>query len=163
MPELAEIRPAEPGDAPQMAALLNAVIAIGGTTAFEDPVTPGDMRAWYVDGPLLACCHVAVDDAGDVAGFQALERDENPQDIAYISTFARPSPRVHGVGTALFGATRAAARRLGLREISANIRGDNVSGLAYYAKMGFRDHAVVRGVPLKDGTPVDRIVKRFQL
>ncbi len=163
MPDLARIRPADPDDAPQMAALLNEIIAIGGSTALETPVTAGDMRAWYIDGPLVDCCHVAVDDAGDITGFQVLEHDEVPQGIAYISTFARQSPRVPGVGTALFQATCTAARGLGLREISAKIRGDNVSGLGYYSKMGFRDHSVDPGVPLKDGTPVDRIVKRFQL
>jgi hypothetical protein len=29
--------------------------------------------------------------------------------------------------------------------------------------MGFQDHRVIPGVPLSDGTPVDRVLKRYQL
>lgn len=44
---------------------------------------------------------------------------------------------------------------------NATIRADNAGGLAYYARMGFQDYAVARGVPLADGTPVDRISRRY--
>ncbi|MEO0913232.1 MAG: GNAT family N-acetyltransferase [Pseudomonadota bacterium] len=158
------MRPARVEDAPEMAALLNEIIAIGGTTAFEDPVTPENMRDWYVEGPKLYCCHVAVDDAGAVAGFQMINRNPKlPEGIADIATFARQSPLVRGIGTALFAETTAFARAAGCDAINATIRADNVPGLAYYSKMGFLDHDVDVGVPLKDGTPVDRISKRYQL
>ena len=146
-----------------MADLLNEIIAIGGTTAFEDPVTPQDMVDCYIKGPLLECCHVAVDDRGDVAGFQSIDFDEVPNGVGYIATFARQTPVVRGVGTALFEATRQFAKKAGLTTINAKIRADNAPGLAYYSKMGFQDHSVVRGVPLKDGTPIDRIVKLYSL
>ncbi|MDB5552313.1 MAG: GCN5-related N-acetyltransferase, partial [Rhizobium sp.] len=73
------------------------------------------------------------------------------------------SPKTKGVGTALFPVTRAAAEKLGLAFINATIRADNVSGLAYYTAMGFEDYDRQVGVPLLDGTPVDRIKKRFLL
>ena len=160
---LANIRPASRSDTPQMAALLNEIIAIGGTTAFEDPVSADDLAQWYL-GADAWCCHVAVDSAGDIAGYQALERtDAYGPGIGEISTFARQSPVVKGTGTALFDATKAAARAAGLATINAKIRADNVPGLAYYSKMGFLDHSVIPGVPLGDGTPVDRILRRYQL
>jgi L-amino acid N-acyltransferase YncA len=147
-----------------MAALLNEIIAIGGTTAFEDPVTPADITAWYIEADRLFCCHVAVDDTDKIAGFQSLESDAaDVEKIGYIATFARQTPLVKGVGTALFQFTRDTARELAVREISAKIRADNTPGLAYYSKMGFLDCDVVRAVPLKDGTPVDRIIKQFRL
>ena len=68
-----------------------------------------------------------------------------------------------GVGTALFAETRARARALGLRAIDATIRADNAGGLAFYDRLGFVDHGVVPGVPLKDGTPIDRRTKRHTL
>ena len=43
------------------------------------------------------------------------------------------------------------------------IRADNPSGPGYYTTMGFEDHQVARAMPLQDGTPVDRISKRYQL
>ncbi len=164
MPSLADIRPATARDAPEMLAILNEIITIGGTTAFEDLLTLEQLTSWYVEGPRLFCCHVAVDSDGKIAGFQSLDQNpELPEDMADIATFARQTPLVRGIGTALFAATTANATTKGLATINAKIRADNVPGLAYYTKMGFRDHSIVAGVPLKDGTPMDRVVKRFQL
>ncbi|NNE89388.1 MAG: GNAT family N-acetyltransferase [Silicimonas sp.] len=163
MPKLADIRRAAPQHAPQMTTLLNEIIAIGGTTAFEVPVTCQNIVDWYIDGALLSCCHVAVDKHGDIAGFQSVELEEEPSGVGYIATFARQTPVVKGVGTALFEATKRFVKDAGLTTINAKIRADNVPGLAYYAKMGFEDHSIVPGVPLKDGTPVDRIIKLYHL
>ena len=74
----------------------------------------------------------------------------------------RSTPRT-AIGSALFAATCAEARRLGLTGINATIRADNSGGLAFYSRQGFRDHSVRAAVPLKDGTPVDRVSKRFSL
>lgn len=147
-----------------MAALLNEIIRIGGTTAFENAVGPEDMADWYVECDGLYCCYVAIDNNGNVAGFQALEHtDAYGPGVSEISSFARQTPLVRGTGTALFEATRAFAETAGLSAINAKIRADNLPGLAYYTKMGFSDHSVIPGVPLKDGTPVDRILKRYQV
>lgn len=164
MPTLAKIREALPKDAPEMAALLNEIIKIGGTTAFEDPVSSAQIAQWYIENDALYFCFVAIDDAGKIAGFQVLESDEGDADkIGYITTFARQTPLVKGVGTALFGSTKERARAMGVRTINAKIRADNTPGLAYYTKMGFVDHDLKHGVPLKDGTPMDRIIKLFTL
>lgn len=147
-----------------MAALLNEIIAIGGTTAFEDAVSTAQIAEWYVESDALFCCHVAVDDAGKIAGFQSLDgKASDVEKIGDIATFARQTSLVKGVGTALFQSTTSKARALGITVISAKIRADNTPGLAYYSKMGFVDHDVVPAVPLKDGTPMDRIIKLFPL
>lgn len=164
MPEI-QIRPAKPGDAPAMAAILNPIIAAGGTTAREEPVDAAYMAEVIATA---ICCHVAEDGAGTrngtLAGMQWLDRlPELPPDVGDIATFARMAPKRPGVGRALFAVTCQAARASGLSELNAVIRADNVPGLGYYGKMGFEDHDVLPGVPLKDGTPVDRIVKRFAL
>ncbi|HEX7850799.1 MAG TPA: GNAT family N-acetyltransferase, partial [Sphingomonas sp.] len=78
-------------------------------------------------------------------------------------TFARRGSTTRGIGSALFAATRAAAIAAGLKAINATIRADNTGGLTFYAKMGFADYAVARAVPLADGTPVDRISRRYDL
>ena len=157
------VRPAEPGDAAEMAALLNEIIAIGGTTAYEDPFEPADLYASLVAAETILCCHVALSE-GRVVGFQALETEEGSGVVTgYIATFARQTGGVPGVGRALFPITVAAAREAGLTEIIATIRADNKPGLGYYSRIGFVDHEVHKGVPLKDGTPVDRISKRYAL
>lgn len=160
-------RPAAPADAPAMCAILNAIIAIGGTTAYEDPFTPASMTANYIAAPLLISCTLAELD-GVPAGFQALwHPDPTHGDLGpgwgFIATFVRPGLTGQGIGRALFTATQSAARAAGIATIDATIRADNASGLTFYGAMGFRDYDVIRAVPLKDGTPVDRIRKRYDL
>uniref|UniRef100_UPI004047154B hypothetical protein n=1 Tax=Yoonia sp. TaxID=2212373 RepID=UPI004047154B len=64
-------RPAVNGDAAQMVTLLNAIIAVGGTTAHQTPLDIATMRAQYIAPPALICCHVAISN-GRLSGFQFL-------------------------------------------------------------------------------------------
>jgi len=68
-----------------------------------------------------------------------------------------------GIGQKLFSATRFAAKAAEVKTIDATIRADNVGGLKYYSGLGFTDYDVLKQIPLNDGTPVDRIRKRFDL
>jgi L-amino acid N-acyltransferase YncA len=160
-----EIRPAREGDAEELATLLNEIIARGGTTALEEPLTADTLARTMLIGPDVICCFVAVArDTGQLAGFQTLARsDDLADDIGDIGTFARVGATQRGVGSALFAATRAEAARQGLAQINATIRADNVGGLAFYKRMGFVDHDIKRAVPLKSGAAVDRISKRYSL
>lgn len=152
-----KIRTVTPQDAEALTQLLNDVIGAGGTTAIETPLTPAEFSEWFISGSNALSCHVAEVD-GLLVGFQALSADDAlPPDTADIATFSRLSPKVRGVGSALFPATLAAAKSHGFKHINATIRADNVGGLAYYHKMGFRDYDRLPQVPLSDGTPIDRI------
>jgi ribosomal protein S18 acetylase RimI-like enzyme len=159
------VRPVASEDAPALAELLNAVIVRGGTTALEHAFTPERLAETYLDGPNVLACLVAVDtETGQPEGFETLIRDSGlPDDIGDIGTFARVDGAQKGIGSALFAEMVKAARAHGLTAINATIRADNVGGLAFYAKQGFVDHDVTRAVPLSDGTPVDRVHKRFAL
>jgi len=159
------VRPVRGSDAAEVAELLNAIIARGGTTALETPYSPEHLAEVYLTGPDVLCCFVALDgETGRIEGFQTLGRDADlGPDWGDIGTFSRVGGTQRGVGTAMFAATRARALELGLAGINATIRADNEGGLAFYGKMGFADHKVDRAIPLKDGTPVDRISKRYAL
>lgn len=159
------VRPTEPGDIPALTAIINAIIAIGGTTAYEEPFGTADLERKLLTGPNCLCSHTAIDRRdGSPAGFQYMALNPAlPANWGDIATFARPAPKLPGVGTALFAATLAFAGAHGLVAINATIRADNTSGLAYYARMGFADYDVIKSVPLRDGTQVDRIMKRFDL
>ncbi len=158
------VRPVASSDAAELAELLNAVIAAGGTTALQEPFTPEALDAAYLTGPNVHCCFVAEDEDGTLLGFQTLGRYPGlPDDVGDIGTFARIGGTQRGIGSSLFAATAKRAAELGLSAINATIRGDNSGGLAFYTKQGFVDHDVTPGVPLKDGTPVDRVHKRFVL
>ncbi len=158
------VRPVAADDAAELAELLNAVIAAGGTTALQEPFTPEALDAAYLTGPNVHCCFVAEDEDGTLLGFQTLGRYPGlPEDVGDIGTFARLGGTQRGIGSALFAATTRRATELGLSAINATIRGDNTGGLAFYTKQGFVDHGATPGVPLQDGTPVDRVHKRFVL
>ncbi|MBP7135949.1 MAG: GNAT family N-acetyltransferase [Sphingomonadaceae bacterium] len=160
-----EVRDVRAGDAAELAELLNAIIAQGGTTALEVPFTPERLADSYLTGPAVLCCFVALDPASQgILGFQTLGRyPDLPDDVGDIGTFARIGNTQSGVGSSLFRATRERALALGLTAINATIRADNAGGLAFYSRQGFRDHSVAKAVPLSDGTPVDRISKRYSL
>ena len=158
------VRPVTSQDAPALADLLNAVIRAGGTTALESEFTPEALDAAYLTGPKVLCCHVAENAAGELVAFQTLGRYPGlPDDVGDIGTFAAPDRKQSGAGSALFAATRDCARALGHSAINATIRADNLGGLAFYTKQGFVDHGVTPAVPLNNGTPVDRVHKRFSL
>jgi GNAT superfamily N-acetyltransferase len=157
-------RPARPEDAAPMAALLNTIIARGGTTAHQAPFDPDRILSHYVLAPDAISCTLAEID-GTIIGFQALGTAPGylPEGWGEIGTFVAEGMQGKGVGKALFAASSAAARAAGLRHIDATIRADNFGGLAYYTGLGFRDYRILRHVPLADGHPVDRHGKRFDL
>lgn len=158
------VRPVAADDAAELADLLNAVIAAGGTTALEEPFSPDWLAMSFLNGPDVLSCFVAEDEEGALLGFQTLVRNSGlPDGVVDIATFAKLGGTQRGIGSALFAATAKRAAELGLGAINATIRGDNTGGLAFYSKQGFIDHGVTPGVPLKDGTPVDRVHKRFVL
>ncbi|RWX18462.1 GNAT family N-acetyltransferase [Rhizobium hidalgonense] len=157
------VRKAVSSDAGELSALLNEIIRAGGTTALETRLSAAEFADWFIDGEFPVVCHVA-EHGQWLMGFQSLSLyGDPPKGVADIATFARVNPKTAGVGSALFPATRAAAKELGLEFINATLRADNVSGLGYYAKMGFETYDRLLQVPLQDGTPVDRIKKRFRL
>jgi RimJ/RimL family protein N-acetyltransferase len=147
-------------DAAPLAALINRIIAIGGTTAHELPFTPAHFTHHYITGPEVICCHMV----DGPLGFQGLSWwPELPEGWGDIGTFVAPEARGSGAAAALFAATLAFAQAKKITTINATIRADNVLGLAYYTKLGFRDYASDPNFCLKDGTQVGRLSKRFDV
>jgi len=157
------IRPVQHTDIGQMTELLNEIIEIGGTTAYLTPQTEADIARWVSRGGDKASWHVA-DEDGAVLGFQWAEpHDQLPAVAASVATFVRVGTVGKGLGTRLFAATTAKARALGFVWLNASIRSDNVSGLTYYAKMGFKDWKIDPDAALSDGRITGKTHKRFNL
>ena len=156
---LIHVRPAKLTDAGVLCDLLNEIIRIGGTTAYEIPMTVDEFIECFLSGPNFVSCFVAEDEKSGL--LLGLRHVELPDDWVDIATYARPEPKIPGVGAALFAATKVKARELHLSAINTTIRADNTGGLAFYKKMGFEDYKITEAVPLRDGTPVDRGSKRF--
>jgi L-amino acid N-acyltransferase YncA len=162
---LITVRPAHPLDAREMAEILNAIIAIGGTTAMTGMIDAAYFVNRMRSAPDASAWHVAETEEGEIVGFQwiAPGGDYLPPEAAEIATFARPGQQGLGIGSKLFEATRAAAKRLGYRWINANIRADNGGGLIYYQSRGFEDYGRIEGYRMADGTVVDKVLKRLEL
>jgi L-amino acid N-acyltransferase YncA len=144
-------------DAEGMAQVLNEIIAIGGTTAHENPKPVAAVRKGYIDGADVLSSVVA-EEEGRIVGWQSVE---HWQGEAHIGTFVQPGLQARGVGAGLFALTCETLRAKGVREIVASIRADNVPGLAYYARIGFVDFAQEPDFALSDGRRVGRIHRRF--
>jgi GNAT superfamily N-acetyltransferase len=157
------VRPAGPADAHALNSLLNIIIRKGGTTAYETAFSEAEFGEHFLAGPSALRCLVAEQMVEkSLLGFQTLVHSPNsPPRCCDIATFARPEPKTPGTGALLFAATVLRDRELGLRSINATIRRDNIGGRAFYEKMGFHNYRIDKAVPLEDGTPVDRISKRF--
>jgi len=158
------VRPAVRLDTASMAALLNEIIKIGGTTALVRPVTGDDIAEWMSFSPENSAWHVALDDTEKVVGFQWIVPSEQlPPEAAEIATFVQVGQTGLGIGSSLFTATASAARSLGYVWIRANIRADNEGGLTYYQSRGFRDYDVIEGYELADGNVVNKRLKRYDI
>lgn len=156
------VRPAGVLDCRGMADLLNEVITIGGTTAYVTPFSTEMMKSKVKEPGSV--WHVAETNAGEIVGFQWLERHPDLGDNSTsIATFTKVGATGLGIGSKLFDLTRKAAIDLGYTYIHATIRTDNESGLTYYQSRGFEDVQRLHNQQLDDGTIVDKIVKRYRL
>ncbi|MHA6265499.1 N-acetyltransferase family protein [Aliiroseovarius sp. CAU 1755] len=163
-------RQARPADAQAMCDLLNPIIREGSTTAHRSVFDAERMRVTHIDEPRLIRTTLAFD-GDDLLGFQLLEWSDPaydgpealPDDWAVIASFVRTGLQGRGVGQVLWRDTLLAAKRAKVKAIDASIRTDNLSGLAYYSKLGFRDYSSINGMVLSDGSVVDKTRKRFDI
>jgi L-amino acid N-acyltransferase YncA len=156
--------PAAVDDAVELCDLINAIIARGGTTAYQVPFTPDSFLPYYITGTHVISCFKAIDEDGRALGFQGLgHADYVPSEWGDIGTFTRIDTVQRGVGTALFQETKCIATAKRIPTLSAIIRADNAGGLAYYTKLGFVTYDVLKAIPLADGIKVDRFCKKLAL
>jgi GNAT superfamily N-acetyltransferase len=151
-------------DLRQTADLINEIIAIGGTTAITKPLSREEIEGWLLGDPDRSVWHVAMDADGNVLGFQWVGPfGDLPPEACEIGTFVKAGRTGFGIGSKLFEATKLAARLLGYDWINAEIRADNVSGLAYYQSRSFEIYGRKDGLVLEDGSEVSKVLKRYNL
>ena len=154
-----EVRDMQRADVAACLKIINHIINVGGSTAYEEPYDEAGLAAHYMDEPPAS--NVVLLD-GRVVGFQAAFEIE--PGVFSIGSFTDQENPARGAGAALFAKTRDDCRKLGGTSIIAKITSDNTGGLAFYSKMGFQpDHIIPADHTRSDGTVVDRIVKRFVL
>lgn len=158
------IRNAMLRDATGMAQVLNEIIEVGGTTARLDPMTDEIIQESMLKDVGQTSWLVALDSTHKIIGYQSAEpHSKLPKDAANIASFVKVGIVGGGVGTKLFTQTTTVLRDLGYTWINASIRSDNVSGLRYYDKMGFKDWKIEPDACLSDGRMTGKHHKRYDL
>lgn len=152
------VRPMEQRDVPACADLLNHTIALGGTTAYEEPYSYEHFEAHYLNEPPVT--HVVLWN-DRIVGFQGAFDDGN--DDLSIGSFTDQRNPVKGAGRVIFPVTCDAARAKGFKRILAKITEDNVPGLAYYSSIGFKDLDIIPNDATRNGKPIARVIKVFDL
>lgn len=134
------IRQSTEADAPGMAAVLKEIIDSWGSNR---PTSAEHVRDFYISHPDRLSSAVAVDEDGQIIGFQILKRASagNPYGVAegwgIIGSYVALNKGGMGIGRKMFAETLAHAKAAKLPAIDATIGKDNPTGLAYYEAMGF--------------------------
>ncbi|WP_172300060.1 GNAT family N-acetyltransferase [Pseudoruegeria sp. HB172150] len=143
-----QTRPATEADAHGMSQVLQDIASAG---LRRKPTDPDFALSHYILDPGRIECTVAVDDDGTILGFQSLKlaTEGNAYGVTpgwgIIGTHVSPRAARRGAGTALFAATKIAAKAAGIENIDATIGATNEMGLAYYEAMGFRTYGTEEG------------------
>lgn len=154
-----EVRSMIRSDVPACVEIMNHIISLGGSTAYEDPYTETHFADHYLDEPPVSNVVLL---NGRIVGFQAAF--DVGDGLYSIGSFTNQQTPAKGAGHAIFAKTVEDCRAHGGHAILAKITSDNTAGLAYYTKMGFMPDTVLKNDHTRrDGTVVDRVIKRFTL
>ena len=102
-----------------------------------------------------------------IVGFQNIEPFATYTDafahVGIIGTYVDQTGQRQGIGRLLFEATRLAAKEKGYEKFIAFVRADNVSGLAYYKRIGFEAIGVAKRHAKIKGRYIDEVLIEKQL
>ena len=147
-------------DGSEIARVLNSVIAEGGFTASDKPVTAESESAFIAGfGPRAAIFVAEVD--GAIQAFQTLEPfsefHRSMDHVGIAGTQVSKEFRGQGIGSSLWDATSQFARKQGYEKIIIYVRSGNKPAMQFYRKLGFQDIGVARRQVRIDGVYEDEI------
>lgn len=165
MPDEAQIRRADPADAPSVAAVLNGVIAEGRLTVFDRPIAAAEEAAFIASLGPRSALHVAVwHDV--VVGVQSLDvwsaGTSSMAHVATMGTWLRTDARGRGVGRALARESFRFAVGHGYTKVFIQVLETNERALRFYQALGFERVGVARRhVKLRDRLHDEVYLERF--
>jgi RimJ/RimL family protein N-acetyltransferase len=163
------VRAADPGDAPALSALADAVAdePEGWVLRYVPPRSVADERRYlralrrHPNGAVLVA---EVD--GELVGRLSLARDTHPSSahVADLGVMVAPTHRRCGVGTALLAAAEDWARGAGVDKLELHVFPHNVPAIALYEKLGYEREGLRRDQYRRaDGSSVDAILMAKRL
>jgi phosphinothricin acetyltransferase len=156
--ERSRVRPATPDDIPGILAIMNDAIA--SRVAFdEQPKSLEDAKRWYAEHDERYAMLVAVDDAGHVCGFGAINRYHGNHDshggVASIKCFLATGAQRRGLGTLLMGEMERHARQHGFHKLVVRTFPANRGSRRLLRNFGYRVVGVYKRDGVIDGAYVD--------
>ena len=155
---MVDVRVAEERDADAIRAIYN--LEVSTTTVTFDIVTRSleEQVAWLRARSGAHVALVAIDEAGDVAGFGSLSpyRDRPAYNTSVEdSVYVRRDAHGRGVGSLLLGSLVDAATASGFHAVMARIVGGHEASINLHAKLGFEIVGTEREVGRKFGRWLD--------
>lgn len=153
------LRPAQPKDAAQIAAIWNDVIAHTTITFTTDLKTPEDMaQAIAARGPGF---QVAEGTGGQILGCATYFEFRGGPGYAHTkehSIHLIPEARGMGLGRQLMDRLEEAARAEGVHSLFAGVSGENPAGVRFHASIGFAEVARLTQVGRKFDRWIDLVL-----
>jgi RimJ/RimL family protein N-acetyltransferase len=181
-----QVRRATPDDAEAITAVLAAVVAERAFSAIDRPWPVEEQRRYLEALSAREAFHVAEvkpqADAGNtgaggakaggrhetrIVGYQSVDRYSSflgsMAHVAAVGTFILPEWRGHGIGRALFAATRQFATGAGYRKFVIYVRGSNTAAQAFYSRLGFAPCGRLTRQTVIDGRDDDEVLMEYFL
>lgn len=156
----ATIRRATAADAPDVARVLNSVIAEGQHTIFDRAFSVAEERAFLSGLGARDVVHLALVD-GDVVGVQSVSRFSTMSDalshVATMGTWIDARHRGKGIGRSLADASVRFAAKHGYSKIVIYVLADNARALGFYRSLGFADIGLARNQVRLGGSLKDEV------
>lgn len=159
------IRPAEAGDGPAIASVLNALLA---TTTFEwtdRPLAPTSMRDWMDEHDTV----LVADDGGDIVGvaafgpFRDVVKRPGYRFTVENTVHVREDRWGSGVGQALMRAIIGEAQERAKHTMVAVIDGSNTRSIEFHHRLGFVEVGRMPEVGAKFGRWLDLVLLQLRL
>jgi RimJ/RimL family protein N-acetyltransferase len=156
------VRRASDDDAEGIATVLRAVVAERVHSAIDRAWTAEEQRRYLKSLSGREAFHVATTETGETIGYQSLDLYSpvlsSMAHVAQLGTFVTPTWRGHGVGQALFHATRRFAESAGYRKFVIQVRASNAAAQRFYRSLGFVECGRLTRQIIIDGHEDDEII-----
>ncbi len=153
------IRPAVEDDAERLAEIQNPVIRDTAITFNPRERSEAEFRIAVRDLP----CFIVAEDGGRVVGFASYDQFRKgpgyARTVEHTIVIAEEA-RGQGTGRALMNAVEEHARSAGMGSIWAGVSGENPTGVAFHARLGFEEVARLPKVGYKFGRWMDLVLLR---
>ncbi|MEO0993091.1 MAG: N-acetyltransferase family protein [Pseudomonadota bacterium] len=159
------IRPAGPGDAPAMAAILNDEIQTGTASWKTNPLSDERMRDWIFermarnDAVIVACPDQDTPERiAGYAGFGPFRSGEGYARAAEHSVYVARAERRQGVASALLEALIPLAGQRGIETLIGGVSADQAGSLALHRRLGFTEVGRLDGIGVKNEVRLDLVL-----